>query len=77
LLLIGQFLNKYSPLKPHDQLNCILVGRITCKVLYEYCSFRFDPLANMATTGHSCFCLVELLKDLLIWNCSAKWTKTW
>ena len=29
------------------------------KVLYRYCSFRFDPLANMAATGNSCFRLVD------------------
>jgi hypothetical protein len=25
------------------------------KVLYEHCSFRIDPLTNMAATGYSCF----------------------
>jgi hypothetical protein len=27
-------------------------------VLYRDCSFRFDPLTNMAATGNSCFSLV-------------------
>ena len=26
-----------------------------CKVLYKYCSFRPDPLTNMAAKGNSCF----------------------
>jgi hypothetical protein len=29
------------------------------KVLYKYCSFRCDPLSNMATTGNSFFWLVN------------------
>jgi hypothetical protein len=29
------------------------------KVLYRDCSFRFDPLTNMAATGNSCFRLVD------------------
>jgi hypothetical protein len=29
------------------------------KVLYGNCSFRFDPLTNMAVIGNSCFLLVD------------------
>jgi hypothetical protein len=29
------------------------------KVLYRDCSFRFDPLTNMAATGNFCFRLVD------------------
>jgi hypothetical protein len=29
------------------------------KVLYGNCSFRFDPLTNMAVIGNSCFLLVN------------------
>jgi hypothetical protein len=35
------------------------------KIFYAECSFRFDPLTNMAATGNSCFRLVVLLvKDI-------------
>jgi hypothetical protein len=33
------------------------------KVLYGNCSFRFDPLTNMAILGNSCFLLVDFLNS--------------
>jgi hypothetical protein len=50
---------KSSSLKPIGQMNRNLAGSIYGRSSIKNCSFRPNPLSNMAATDNSCFWLVD------------------
>ena len=54
ILVSDWLIYKNLLVKPLDQMNRNLVGSIYGRSS-EDCTFRFNPLTNMAATGNSCF----------------------
>jgi hypothetical protein len=51
--------DKMSNLYKGSSIDASYQASVPWKVLYKDCSFSFNPLTNMAATGHSCFWLVD------------------
>ena len=75
LFLIGWFKKKKSPLKPLGQMNWNFVGSILGRLSIEIAHFvsirkQTWPPEAILVSGWS-------ISKNLLWNCLAKWTKTW
>jgi hypothetical protein len=74
---------KSSPLKPLGQMNQNLVGSIYGRFGEDF--FRNQPIRNknclwrpsLLTDRDEMSNLYRSISKNLLWNCIAKWTKTW